>query len=35
MKDGRRIRFEDEKDLDAFEAEHAAEIEEYIAEAKE
>ena len=35
LKDGRRIRFEDEKELDAFEAEHAAEIEEYIAEAKE
>ena len=35
MKDGRRIRFEDEKELDAFEADHAAEIDSFIAEAKE
>ena len=35
MKDGRRIRFEDEAEVDKFEAEHAAEIEEFIAEAKE
>lgn len=35
MKDGRQIRFEDERELDAFEAEHSAEIDRYIAEAKE
>ena len=35
MKDGRRIRFEDEKERDAFEADHAAEIDSFIAEAKE
>ena len=35
MKDGRQIRFEDERELDKFEAEHADEIEQFIAEAKE
>lgn len=35
LKDGRQIRFEDEQELDAFEAEHADEIDQYIAVAKE